>query len=388
MSSVQKRNRPEEPGADPGFGRYAFIFFKRVVVCFGAVAGCVWAIFQLLEWFNVSLNYIKQLGAWGLYAYLASIAILSLLTAAVWTLADAAGALKALAKELQNDHSHSETSFSNELLNSVQKLFDEKKYPDVVRLGEVLSRPLWVSGHYRDRVALGQFLEEAASFAGMAEQQVLALVDDTGWTNAVLGNIAIAKKNIRRGIEIAQKHHFAFFEAKALRHLGTIAHRYDRNLREALQFYTSAQAVLPRIADQRERQEMTAGILFNIAEVKVDQGDFEDSLGSLTQSETIYKELDDCERLVKVHGLCARIYLKQGALSDAKDSFRKALAESRTMGRRDEEARCLLGLAEAHKQDENPELARKEVAEAVSILEELGAKPDLKFARELLKSLS
>jgi hypothetical protein len=49
---------------------------------------------------------------------------------------------------------------------------------------------------YSERIKVGEFVEEAAARTNNHEAQVAALIDDIGWTNAVVGNIDSARNFI------------------------------------------------------------------------------------------------------------------------------------------------------------------------------------------------
>jgi len=105
----------------------------------------------------------------------------------------------AMAEEPPKDVQLTET-----LIADLQTAYEEERWEEVIKIGSVLSRPLWVTGKYRLRVELGRLVEAAAAYSHRPGQQASALIDDLGWTQFVLGEVDEAKTRIDHGIRLAE----------------------------------------------------------------------------------------------------------------------------------------------------------------------------------------
>jgi len=139
----------------------------------------------------------------------------------------------------------------DELINVVKKHHIENDHKKVVRLCSNLSRPLWISGKYQQRIILGAFYEDSAQRIEEFDEQVSALIDDLGWTNAVVGDIKVAKENINKGIKIAKERENNYLLAKALRHLGTIELRYNNDSQKSIENFSNALGICNSIDNVR-----------------------------------------------------------------------------------------------------------------------------------------
>ena len=181
----------------------------------------------------------------------------------------------------------------------------------------------------RERVAVGEMIEDAAAKRGLHEEQVIALIDDTGWTNAVLGNIDKAEKNILHGIKLAQQYQLFYFAAKGERHLAGICQRYKQDWQSAMIHHENAAAYARQIENSTLRDEMLAGISYGRAELLLNQDNFSDALAhAKNNSRDIYERIGgEQERIVKLRSILGRIYLGLNEIQSAKDLFRAGFDE-------------------------------------------------------------
>lgn len=361
-------------------------FFKNFSAASTGVFGFIWILLEVAIFFELPVGPLKQLQIDG-YVILA---LLSIIIGGAVALTRTASALRRewLKIEIQLKPPPGEDSserLSSELVDTVRRLHALEEHAEVVMLGSALSRPLWLSGRYDQRAAIGAFYEDSAARIHRCEQQIGALIDDLGWTNVVRGEIATAKRNINHGIEIAGRHKLFYLAAKGHRHLGTLALRYEKDLAESDRQFELAKQTCVDISDEHERDEMLAGIVFNQCEVALDRQDYADARKLAEQLTSLYSKLNDKARLVKVKGLIARIDMRSGQLNDAKDGFREALEEARTMGRRDEIGKSLLGLGETHLMEGNRDLANNTLEDAIKVFEELNSAKELAKAKDLYR---
>lgn len=322
------------------------------------------------------LEVIKKLGHLGFaFFLLASVSIGALY------------ALLQLAKTSQEQEESKDPSarkLSEELEKIVRRIHDSGHPVDVVRFGSQLSRPLWLGGRYKERIAIAEMVEESAALVQMHDERVEALIDGLGWTYVITGDLQKAEENIEQGVALAIKIEDYYSAAKGERHLSGI---YDRkndpvsaesHLVRALQF-------TEKIEDGYCRDEMRAGILFARAELLLVKADYNATLAMLEESRRLYEKIrGQEERLVKIQSRLGRVYLGMKIWTKARDAFRAGLAEAKRLLRIDEIALNLLGLGEVYLSRGSHDKAQKALVEAITLFEELGMKGEIKKAKHLL----
>jgi tetratricopeptide (TPR) repeat protein len=357
------------------------VFTRMIVEFIGWAIGFVsfaWVIIQILDYINVDLAILKRFLSIHLLLVICLIALIILIISIMF-------AYKRLCnlKPIQNINSN-EVTLVDEIVSSIKGLHDKGSHKEVVRLCEVLSRPLWLSGKYLSRIELGKFLEDSAASLGLKPNQATALIDDMGWTSVVVGKKDEGIKNIQSGIRVASNCNDNYLIAKGYRHLGTISLRYEAKPNKAAQHFKCAQKHALLITENTLKKEMEAGINFNLAEVFLEISDFDRALKFVKQSQQTYKSSQDKTRLIKVIGLLAQINLKNGQLEESLANFREALNLASMEERKDEIGKSKLGLGSAFLHRGNKELALKNTIEARDIFNELGAQKELNDANQQL----
>ena len=276
-----------------------------------------------------------------------------------------------------------------ELVKSVEVSYKAKNWVETVRYGSLLSRPLFLSGMYQERVNIGKMIEDAAAKARMYEEQVVALVDDLGWTNVKLGNLGRAERHISDGVNIALEKGLFYFAAKGERHLAGIYQMYrideEGALVQANSHYEKALSYAERITDTFDKEEMRAGILYGRADLLIIQKDYTSALKIATESKEIYENIGGQEeRLVKSRSQFGRIYLGLTQIQSAKDFFSAGYDEAYRLQRSDEIGNNLLGLGEVNLINNEYNLALEHLKGALEIFEEIGMKQEARRAKKLI----
>lgn len=235
---------------------------------------------------------------------------------------------------------------ANELVTIVNALYEEKKYLDVVRFGSTVSRYLWINGNNKERIAIGELVEDAASKEGRIAEQVSALIDDIGWTYYIVGDNIKATTNISNGIEKAAENGLFYFAAKGERHLSGIA-KHSGKISDFTQHLANAETYTTKILDSSDKNEMDASLHLAKAKYAFETDKLNDAEADAKKAMEIFK--NDMERIVKVHSLLGNIYLKQGKtipakIQKAKDEFNKGYLSCKDI-RKDEFAKNAVGLA-------------------------------------------
>lgn len=265
------------------------------------------------------------------------------------------------------------------LLDELEAAFEDRRWEEVIKIGSVLSRPLWTTGKYMLRTQVGKLVEAASAYSDHPAQQARALVDDLGWTKFILGEAEEAKRNISHGIELAEGCGDYYLVQKAYRHLSGIALETG-HLQDAITYYTRAEEFAEKLPDDVSKQEVFAGLRVNLALIRMKSGNWGDALKELEAAQVIYQTIADRDRAVKLFHFIGDVLFELGRLSAAKDVYREGLGASRLESRKDGILKNNIGLAKVALQEGDLEEARRAYLEAATVARELGQES---LAREL-----
>lgn len=356
---------------------------RDISIGFGAIVGFAITAFELGQRFGLNFDWLKSFGIFGIY----QIIIHALLGGLIYSLImiarrDAVTMMETSEKELKESVEAQKLFF--ELAKVVKDCYKNKNYVEVVRFGSQLSRPLWLSGMYAERIMIGLMIEDSAARVGMYEEQILALIDDLGWTNAVMGNLDKAVGHINHGIELAKDKGLFYYAAKGERHLAFICERYSNDISKSEAHFEGALKLAEKIQDVTFREEMQGGIYYGQAELFFRQGRYEEAFKLATDSKELYERIGGQEeRLVKSRSQLGRILLEMNDTQKALDMFRIGLKEAQGLMRKDETAINLLGIGEVHVRNKEFDLAIDAFTEAINLFDELGMKQESKKTKEL-----
>ncbi len=324
-------------------------YLRDFAIGFGGTITLLLTTNEILQRFGMTLDWLNMLGVYGIYLMI----LHALLGAFIYATIMFTIRWRKNKKELQEDSDQNDSENSKklsfELAKIVEQSYKAKNHVDVVRFGSQLSRPLWLSGMYYERIRIGQMIEDSASRVGMYDEQIIALIDDIGWTNAVVGNLDKAESHINDGVKLALEKKKYYFAAKGERHLAVIAERYKGNIEEANTHFKEALRIANLMSDPNDKKEMRAGILYGMAELCIVGKDYSQALSLALESKDLYEKLGgEEERLVKSKSQLGKIYLELGEIQKSKDYFRAGLDEAQRLHRKDEIAINLLGLGEVN----------------------------------------
>lgn len=251
-----------------------------------------------------------------------------------------------LSKKLLNTSNSTLIEFFDK---EIEVAYDSEQWTEVIKLGNVLSRPLWVFGKYEIQKKIGRYVEIASSHLEKKDSQARALIDNLGWTKYEMGEIDEAILNIQSGLTIAKENNLHYLEYKALRHLSGIEIFENRSREKALEYLEQSETVIKNISDSKVIKKALAGLYTNqgLVYLKFDKnGDKSESL--FIQAQDIYKKNQDNERFVKMFPFIAESHLLKGNIQKAKDILRKGETEAKKEGRVDTQMRCMFNLGVIH----------------------------------------
>lgn len=256
------------------------------------------------------------------------------------------------------------------LVESIESAFSEKKWKEVIRIGSVLSRPLWVAGHYFMRIKIGEYVEAAAAFSGDKRTQIRALIDDLGWTNLIIGDEKKANEHIKHGIEIADEIEDHYMVSKGYRHLSGIALK-QKDINNAIINHENAKKELENIIDEKKRKELEAGLFVNTALIEMERNNWQGALSELKNAKEIYKQMEDEEREVKMYPMIGNCLAGLNDFVGALDAFRKGLTAAETQSRKDSIISNLQGIGRVYTKQEEFNKAKEYYIAALNLSKEI-----------------
>ena len=269
-------------------------------------------------------------------------------------------------KLVRNEIKDDDLDIPCEIQKMVKYLYEKKKYNDVVRLGSTISRFLWLNHYYKQRIAIGDMVEDSASKTKSIKEQVSALIDDIGWTSFKINNTKIAVTKITNGINKAKEHQLFYYAAKGERHLAGIAAKKNRS--DIMQHLTNAEEFTKLITDIRLKDEMDGSLFFAKAEYYFEEKNYVEAEKNLLETRRIFE--NDEDSIVKTHSLLGNIYLAQNtddSIQKAKDEFNEGYGNCKEV-RSDEYARNAVGLAKIEMMEGDFIDAKSYLDEAQAIL--------------------
>ena len=310
-------------------------FFFKVLSCllFTVVAGLI-AVVQLF--FKRFDNLMASFGASGFTICILTCICLSLFITITWLV-------------IKDKEAVNRTGVTKDFLEVMVTDFKEKieagDYQDILHLGPPLSRLLWLSGDYDNRVKLGKLVQEAALYSQNKTAEMRSLIDDTGWTLFVLNKPEKAITNINKGITIATDLADYYYIAKGNRHLFNI-YLQTNNMTLATSNLSDARTASNQIEDTKQKKEMTNGIDYDAIELFIKQNALDDALNEATRLLNEYKATGDKARTPKVYSLIGKIYFLRNR-NDEEESikyFKLGLNAAKQQKRKDEVIKCYMGL--------------------------------------------
>ena len=253
------------------------------------------------------------------------------------------------------------------VIDDIHDAHEKRKFDTVIRLGNGLSRTLYLEGHYRLRYDIGVLVEDAASKLGDIEAKCAALIDCIGWSLVLSKSVdnSKAKNYINHGISIAKNEQNNYWVAKGIRHLAAID-IIDDNFQDAIDKLNQAIEYANNITDINEKNEMIAGINYDYSFAYFYLKDFTEATKYCKISRQIREQRGDKSRICRMYALEGKIEEAQKNLSLAKDIYRKGLLFAEEVNRKDEIIRNHLGLARVLKNED-----LKKAKEHLKIAQEL-----------------
>jgi len=364
------------PNTEINYSKYA----KKIILLFVTCLGFLWLMISIIDWcFSYKILSSSKLNG---FLCLVFISILFGMGNLIFGLILELRESKLLALETCSEPQiqiEEDTHVVDTLFLDLKSAFDQENWQEVVKIGSVLSRPLWVTGKYSLRISIGKLVEEASAYSNNLERQASTLIDDLGWTYVALKEYDEAKKNIKHGLEIANKIKNWIIACKATRHLAGIYLR-ENKVEKAKEYLEKAKKYFDSISDLNAKREMEAGLLYFETVILKAGKKYSESLVQLEKAATIYQAEKDNDRYSKCLSLQGNVLFEMDDYSAAKDIFRKCLAFSKQIGRKDQIIENYLGLGKIFQFENELEEAQKHFQYAFDTAQSIGNK---KLAHEI-----
>lgn len=337
--------------------------FIRFFVTFGSAVSGISLLVGTMQWI-LGWQILANTGILGV-AFLFAISALAGTMAVLFTL------LTHIQRLENNERSADDNKLADTLIGDLEAAYEAQRWEEVLKIGGVLSRPLWVTGKYQLRTKLGRLVESAAAYSDKPSAQAAALIDDLGWTKYMLGDVSEAKQNILHGITIAQRVGDAFLAYKGHRHLSTMASEAGA-LFEASAQLEKAEEIANQLPEGKEKQDAFAGLQFNRALLEISRKNWQQALDQLDSAEASYRSLQDDERLAKIYQYRGDALLHLGRLAEAKDVYRHGVLAATQESRKDGVLQNYLGIARVAAREGDIQEARRVYTECGTLARELG----------------
>jgi len=298
------------------------------------------------------------------------------------------GSLKILVekKETTFEQPKKEGAVANAMITQIQEEISKGYLKSAIRLGRVLSRPLWLDGQYEARIKLGELMFQAGASYQNKSIQIQGLIDDMGWTNVALGNFDVAVEKINYGIQMAKEIDDYYMISKGYRHLVAISVQL-LNYQEAKLRIKEAKKYAKQISPIKRKKEMMAGINYGFSEIYLAQKKLNEAEESVKKSQKIWEEMHDEERICKTYSRLGKIYNLQNKKIKALETFYKGLEIANRTTRKDEIIKNVIEIAKIKFQEGKKKEAKKLFQNAVKLNEKIGLSNEMNEALKFLKKI-
>lgn len=284
------------------------------------------------------------------------------------------------------DQPKEDSAVANAMISQIEEEVSQGNFVSAIRLGQALSRPLWLDGHYFERIRLGEIMFEVGSLTNNKKIQIQALIDDMGWTNVVLNKFNEAKMNIEFGIEIAKEMNDYYMMAKGNRHLSDINikltqyNKAESNLQEAERY-------AKKIINNKRREEMIAGLQYGYSVLYLAIKRLDEAEETCKNAQKKWEKIEDLERACKTYSQLGKILVLKGNDLQALSIFFKGLEVSRKHNRKDEIIKNLLEISKIQIKQGNIRDVERNLENALNLNKRVNLLTEGEEIRTLLKKV-
>ena len=276
-----------------------------------------------------------------------------------------------------------EISLFASLEASLVEAYSAKQWEFAIKIGNFLSRPLWLSGLYSHRLRIGRLLEDAAAHHGDRSARARALIDDVGWTAYAMGQKEQAVKSISDGVLIAEKASDWYVCTKGSRHLASISRR-SGDLAQCSIHLDAAENFSEKIEAEDKKRELQISLMLSRAKCLVAEEKADEAISWARAAEGEMLKVGDSFRVVKIFQVLGEAEFKKGNSEAALENYRIGYERAYSIGRRDEALANAVSFAVTCRSTGQAELANEWATRALSIASGIGAEAVDKRIIEIL----
>ena len=222
---------------------------------------------------------------------------------------------------------------SDSLIEMLKEAESHSRWTEIIKLGSALSDFLWYTSRKKLRLAIGRFVEVAATQANDYKTLAFTLIEDIGNTTMVLGRPDEGIKAIKKGIKIAEEHQYYFLVARGYRNLAN-SYSFKSDTKSAKDNIALATEYANKITNEAERLSALGGIEYAKCKFEEQSGNYDAAIDALDKSIEYYKELSrkypsthdmNKDRIVKVYREKGNALIKKGNTEDAMNALYEGL---------------------------------------------------------------
>ncbi|MCI8508468.1 MAG: hypothetical protein HFJ06_07920 [Lachnospiraceae bacterium] len=289
----------------------------------------LFSIYEILDYFKVNFIYIFLNP---IIIFICISIIVTLIRAIVYLIQNIPSSLSNSTNEYIDD--------KDSLIEMLKDAESHSRWTEIIKIGSALSDVLWFTSRKKLRVAIGHFVEVAATQIDDKYTLSTTLIEDLGNTIMGLGKVDEGIKYIERGIEVAEECNFYFLIMRGYRNLAN-CYSLKGDSTKATVYLTNAEAATNNIADEIKKYEALGAIEYARCKVYKTDKRYDDAIKALDDSISSYKKLSNKypetekrnnDRLVKIYREKGAIYLAmntENSIDRAYDSLTAGLKLAR-----------------------------------------------------------
>lgn len=301
------------------FSRHRLIV--KLLIWLSASFFGLFSIYEILDYFNINFVniFLKPIAL-----FICISIIVTLVRAIVYLIQSIPAGLSCSTNEYIDD--------KDSLIEMLKDAESHSRWTEIIKIGSALSDVLWFTSRKKLRVAIGHFVEVAATQIDDKYTLSTTLIEDLGNTIMGLGKVDEGIKYIRRGIDVAEENNFYFLIMRGYRNLAN-CYSLKGDSSKATGCLSKAEVATDNIADEIKKYEALGAIEYARCKIYKTDKKYGDAIKALDDSISNYKQLSykypetekrNNDRLVKIYREKGAIYLAmntENSIDSAYDSL-------------------------------------------------------------------
>ena len=278
------------------------------------------------------------------------------------------------------------------LLKCIISEFNKSNWEEVIKVGKISSELYWRIARYELRIKNGEYvlkaIEQLRQNNGDKQYELLearTYIDDIGYTLAELDidvNAEVARENINKGKEIAERLHDSYLITKANRHLsGTYLKELrkikidgeEKKAQMCKEYYEKAIAESENIVDGYEKKRMKAFLKYLHGNILLVTGSPIEAIGEFNTSKKEFERIHDYGSAVKIFYCLGQIYELQEDKTKSIETYKQGFDEAEKLERNDQVLKNGFALCQLLKEKDKDEFV-KYYTKIYQLANELGNK--------------